>query len=478
VSTATHANVTRRPEVSGRPVDRRRWLTLALVSVAQFMLVLDVTVVNVALPDIGADLHLTRATLTWVISSYALLFGGLMLLGGRAADLFGARRVLLVGLAAFTAASLVNGLASEGWMLLAGRAGQGMGAALLSPAALSVITATFHGADRARALGVWAAIGGTGSAVGVLLGGVLTAGPGWEWVFFINVPVGLVLLAALPSMVPVAAQGPRGQRIDAPGAAMATAATAAFIYGLINTGDHGWRASSTILSFAAALVLYAGFVARQTAARSPLMDLRMMTRRPVLSGAFLMLVATGLLISVFFLGSFYLQSARGHGALTTGLMFLPVALATIVGAHTGSRMVPRVGGRWLAAAGLVVAALGAVLPAASLGTATLVTGISVVAAGAGATFVAATTTAMARVAPGETGVASGLINTFHELGGAIGVAVISSIAAPSIAAATATTAGFTAAFVFSASAALLAAAIAALLLPAGRPPAGITPHAH
>jgi EmrB/QacA subfamily drug resistance transporter len=473
-----HIADTRYPEAPAGPVDGRRWLALALVSVAQFMLVLDITVVNVALPDIRADLNLTRDTLTWVVSAYALLFGGLMLLGGRAADLFGASRIMLAGLTVFTAASLVSGLASEGWILVGGRVGQGLGAALLSPAALSIITTTFQGRERAKALGVWAAIGGTGAAVGVLLGGLLTAGPGWEWIFFINVPVGVVLLAALPRVIP-AAEGLRARRrLDVLGAAAATTGTAAIIYGFINSGDHGWTARSTLISFAAAAVLYAAFAARQRLARSPLMDLRMLARPRILSGAFLMVAATGLLVAGFFLGSFYLQTARGYGALTTGLLFLPAAVSTIVGAHTASRAVMHVGPRPVAAAALAVAGLGATLPAVWLGTATLVAGISIAAGGLGATFVAATTTALTHVAPDEAGLTSGIVNTFHELGGAIGVAVVSSIAAPSIAAAGADTAGFTAAFTFSASAAIVAAVIAAALIPSGRPPAGAMPRAH
>src|SRR5216683_6093702 len=205
----------------------RRWLALVLLCLAQFMLILDVTVVNVALPDIGSSLHLDRPELTWVLTAYTLAFGGLMLLGGRLADLLGARRVVLAGLALFTAASLLSGLALNAAMLLGGRVAQGVGAALLSPSALSLVTTTFTGSERNKALGIWATIGGDGSAVGVILGGVLTSGPGWPWVFFINVPVGLLVLAALPALVP--AGQPHGDRVrvDVPGALAVTAATGA-----------------------------------------------------------------------------------------------------------------------------------------------------------------------------------------------------------------------------------------------------------
>jgi EmrB/QacA subfamily drug resistance transporter len=443
--------------------------------VAQFMLILDVTVVNVALPDIGADLHLHRATLTWVITAYTLAFGGLMLLGGRAADLFGARRTLLVGLAVFTAASLTAGLAGDAPLLLGARAAQGVGAALLSPAALSIVTTTFHGPERGKALGIWAALGGTGSAVGVLLGGVLTAGPGWQWIFFLNVPVGLAVLLALPAVVPARSAPARG-RVDVPGALLVTAATGATIYALINAGDHGWGASSTLLPLAVAVVLYAGFAVLERTLHHPLMDLRLLARRPVAAGALLILVATGLLIAGFFLGSFYLQHRAGYDALTTGLLFLPVAVATILGAQAASRAIGHLGGRTVAAAALTLAAAGVATAAAWPGVTGLVIGIAAAAAGLGATFVTATTTALAHVEPHQAGLASGIVNTFHELGGALGVAAVSGVAAASL---TGTgTAGFTHAFTVAALAALASVVLAVLLVPAGKPPAGLAPHAH
>ncbi|MFE0516087.1 MFS transporter, partial [Streptomyces sp. NPDC058964] len=325
------------------PTDPRRWAALAVICVAQFMLILDVTVVNVALPDMAADLYLDRATLTWAVTAYTLCFGGLMLLGGRLADALGARRTLLAGLAVFTMASLVTGLADNAATLLGGRIAQGIGAALLSPAALSIVTTTFHGSERNKALGVWAALGGSGAAAGVLIGGALTDGPGWQWVFYINVPVGLAVLAALPVLVP--ARAPQPARLDIPGALLATAGTGSLIYGLVEAGDAGWGNAGTLLPVAATVVLYAGFAAVERASRAPLMDLRMFTRRPVLAGAFLMLIATALLIAYFFLGSVYLQHVRGLSPLKTGLLFLPVAVATGLGAHLASRLVGRVGSR-------------------------------------------------------------------------------------------------------------------------------------
>jgi EmrB/QacA subfamily drug resistance transporter len=456
------------PVHPGPAADPRRWAALALVCLAQFMLILDVTVVNVALPDMAADLHLGRSTLTWVVTSYTLCFGGLMLLGGRLADALGARRTLLAGLALFAAASLVCGLAGSATTLLAGRVAQGIGAALLSPAALSVVTTTFHGRERDKALGVWAAIGGTGAAAGVLIGGALTDGPGWQWVFHVNVPVGLAVLAALPAVV--AARTPRPAGLDAPGALLVTAGTGALIYGLVAAGDSGWGSPSTLLPLAGAVALYASFAVVERASRAPLMDLGMFTRRPVLAGAFLMLVATALLISYFFLGSVYLQHVRGFGPLRTGLVFLPVAVATGIGAHLGSRLVGTVGGRTVAVSGLAVAAAGTVLPArlAETGSvyAALLPGLMVASLGVGAVFVTATTTALAMVDHREAGLASGVVNTFHEVGGSIGVAVVSTVAASGFERGSA--GGFTDAFALCAVAAAVGAAAALVLVPRGR----------
>jgi EmrB/QacA subfamily drug resistance transporter len=472
-----HSTPTRHPRSPVEP-HPRRWRVLALLGVAQFMLILDVTVVSIALPSIGADLGLDRAALTWVVTAYTLVFGGLMLLGGRAADLFDARRVVLTGLAVFTASSLLAGLSAGAAMLIGARAGQGVGAALLSPAALSVVTTMFHGAERHRALGVWGALGGSGAAAGVLVGGVITAGLGWTWIFFVNVPIGLAVLAALPGVVPRRPPAGASGRLDLAGALTVTLATAAAIYGLINAGDRGWTGASTLGLLAAAVVLYGGFVMIERTVAAPLVNLRILSRRRVAAGVFLMLVATGLLIASFFLGSFYLQHLRGHSALTTGLLFLPVALGTIAGAHSASRGVGHLGPRPVAGAALAVAAVGAGIPAVSSTTVSVVVGISLTAAGLGATIVAATTTALAEVRPEEAGVTSGIVNTFHELGGSLGVAVISTVAAASLTPGQVSAPGFTAAFVFSAVTAAVAALLTLVLVPAGRPPAGTPVHLH
>ncbi|MEV0174971.1 MFS transporter [Streptomyces sp. NPDC050803] len=458
--------------------DPRRWAALALICLAQFMLILDVTVINVALPDMAADLGLGRTTLTWAVTAYTLCFGGLMLLGGRLADALGARRTLLSGLALFTAASLATGLAQNASVLLAGRVSQGVGAALLSPAALSVVTTSFHGAERTRALGVWAAIGGSGAAAGVLFGGALTEGPGWRWVFYLNVPVGLAVLAALPTVLP--ARTPRPTRLDVPGALLVTAGTAALIYGLVEAGDSGWTGTGTLLPLFAAAALYAAFAAVERTSRAPLMDLRMFTRRPVLAGAFLMLVATALLIAFFFLGSVYLQHVRGFGPLETGLVFLPVAVATALGAHLGSRLVGRLGSRPTAVGGLLLATAGCA-PLTRLSEtgnvyAVLLPGLSVAALGLGAVFVTATATALAMVAHEEAGLASGVVNTFHEVGGSIGVAVVSTVAAAGIERGAID--GFTSAFTLCAVTAAVGAAACLGVVPKAKPQPTGGPHVH
>ncbi|MGW0048928.1 MFS transporter [Nocardia cyriacigeorgica] len=459
------------------PPDPRRWRALAVLAVAQFMLILDITVVTVALPDIGLDLDLSRASTTWVVTAYTLLFGGLMIFGGRVADLFGARRTAMLGLAIFTGSSLLAGLAVDAPMLIGGRAGQGIGAALLSPAAMSIITTTFDGGERNKALGVWGALGGTGAAVGVLVGGLLTAGPGWEWIFFVNVPVGAVVLVLLPRLV--ATRPAHGQRgIDVIGAALVTTAAAAGIFGLINAGDKDWREMSTVVALGGALVTGVVFLAYQMRASDPLLDPRLLVRRPVAAGVVLMFVATGLLITGFFLGSFYLQQAQGKSAWMTGLLFVPVALGTIVGAHNAGHFIGRFGYRPVGVVGLLLAAAGAAVPALWNGTAPLIIGLSVAAAGQAATIVTATTTALANVEHSKAGVTSGLVSTFHEVGSAFGVAAISTIAATSLRTLGADLSGFTEAFTTAAIIATVVAVAATVFVPAGKPPAGMRVSAH
>jgi EmrB/QacA subfamily drug resistance transporter len=458
--------------------DPRRWQALVLLCLAQFMVILDITVVNVALPAIGADLSLDRAALTWVVTAYTLCFGGLMLLGGRLADLLGRRRMFLAGLATFTIASLAAGLAPDGMILVAARALQGVGAALLSPAALSIVTTTFQGRERYRALGVWAALGGAGAAVGVLLGGILAAGPGWQWVFFVNVPVGLLVAIAIPATVTPSPR-PSVERVDVPGALAVTAAAGLLIYGLVEAGDRGWGAAGTLIPLGLGFLLLGAFVAVERAAAAPLVDLQLLASRPVAAGYAVMLAASGLLISGFFLSSLLLQRVMGLTALRTGLVFLPVAVATIVGAQAAGHLITRIGGRPVAAAGFALAAIGMALlagvPAGGDALTDVLPGFTVAAAGLGMAFVTATTTVMAAIDPDRAGMVSGVVNTAHELGAALGVAVVSAIAGASVdaeqAATSAVVAGFGDAFLACAIVGGLLTGIAAWFLPPGRPPA-------
>ncbi|WP_232822755.1 MFS transporter [Glycomyces dulcitolivorans] len=459
----------------------RRWLVLALLCTAQAMLIIDITVVNIALPTIGAELRLDREALTWIVTGYTLVFGGLMLLGGRLADLFGRRRMLLTGLALFTAASLAAGLAQTGPVLLGGRLAQGLGAALMAPAILSTVTTAFHGAERNRALGLLSAIAGGGAALGVLIGGVLTAGPGWQWIFYINVPIGALILAVLPTVLPADPAGAQRERVDVPGALLVTAATASLIFGLVRAGDDGWGSATTLGALAAAVVLYAVFalVERRTAA--PLMRVALLARRTVVTGAFLMLMATALLISFFFLGSLYLQDFAEYSALRTGLLFLPVAVATTIGAQLAANLIGRLGPKPIAVAGMVLAAAAsgwlAMLEDGSR-TVAVVAGLALGAFALGTLFITANATALSRVGPQEAGVASGMVTTFHELGGSVGVAVMSTVAAASIGASVPQLTGFTDAFLVCAVASGVAALIALVLVPAGKVETGGGPHGH
>lgn len=448
---------------TGHPL---RWRILGFLGAAQLMLILDVTVVAIALPHIETDLGLSRAALTWMVSAYTLTFGGLMLLGGRLADMFGAKHVVLTGLSIFTVASLATGLADSSSLLLGGRVAQGIGAALLSPAALSLVVTLFGGDERNKALGVWSALGGGGAALGLLVGGLLTAGPGWPWVFYINVPIGVVIFVALAVLAPQRRGAVPRARLDVLGALLVTASSGALIYALINAGEGGWLTPTTGWLVLSAAVGYVLFVLWQRTARSPLMDVALLVRRPVATGTFLILMATILMIAVFFLGTFYFQQARGYGALQTGLLFLPVALATMLGANLTGRALARLGARTLAVVGLLTAAIGLAVPALWLDPVAVTVGVTIAGAGTGALYVVASATALGQVASHEAGVASGLVSTFHEFGASIGVAVVSSVAAVSIVGDS--LAGFTSGFVVIAAMAGGGALVATLLIPGGR----------
>jgi MFS family permease len=339
----------------------------------------------------------------------------------------------------------------------------------MSPAALAAVITLFTGASRGKALGVWSALVGVGSALGVVLGGILTSEAGWRWVFTINVPIGVALLIAIPLAVPARPPSEAAERgLDVPGAMLVTAGTAAAIYGLINVGSHGWAAASTVLPLALAVAIWTVFALLERRVRRPLLTVGLLRRRAVLAGSFLMLAATGLLVGGFFLGSFALQHAHGYSALHVGLAFLPIAVATITGAQAGSQLLARVNARVVAVTGLALAAAGYAVAAGWPQPAQMVTGLSIAALGIGATFVTAFTASLTDAGPAEGGLRSALVNTFHELGGAAGVAVLSSAAGAGLVAAHLGSHDFARAFTVGAACAVVSMAMAVALVPAVR----------
>lgn len=448
-----------------RSTQKPPWAALAVLATAQLMLVLDITVVNVALPDIGRALHLHRGELPWVVTMYTLFFGGLMLLGGRISDLVGARRATLTGLAVFTASSLLCGASNGATMLLTGRALQGIGAALMSPAALATVMTLFGHEHRGKALGVWSAISGVGLALGVILGGVLTSEAGWRWVFTINVPIGVALLIVIPLVARSRRPCPDAERtLDVPGAIGVTATTAAAIYALVNAGNHGWSAPSTVVALVASGAAATALAVVESRTTKPLLRLGLLTRRPSLAGSFLMLVATGLMGGGFFIGSFSLQHEHGYSPLHVGVAFLPLAVATVAGAHVGGHLLTKLSARVVAVAGLAHSCAGYAIAASGHAAWVTVLGLSVSALGIGATFVTAFTAALSEAPQAEAGLRSALVNTFHELGGAAGVAVLSTVAGSALVGAD--VGGFTHAFRVGAVVAGASVLIAAAVVPA------------
>lgn len=450
---------------------------LALLSLAQFMVILDVTVVNVALPSIGGALGLGREALTWIVTSYTLALGGLLILGGRLADALGRRRMFLTGMVVFTTASLVSGLAQHGPELLTSRVGQGVGAALLSPAALSIVTTEFTGAARNKALGVWAAIGGAGAALGVLIGGALASGPGWRWVFFINVPVGIVVGVLAPRMVP--SRPPTPGRVDFAGAAVGSAGVALLIYALIRAGDTGWTSGQALVPLALAVAAGLGFAVVERRAAEPLVPPSLVRRPPLPGGATVMAFATAQMFAPFFVNSIFLQDHRHYSGLATGLSFLPVAVAAGAGSHLGGHLSGHAGPRRVAPVALVLCAAGSAFAALRMDDPVwtgVMPGFILVAMGAGAAMVTASTSGLTGVPEQSAGVASGVLSTGHELGGTLGIAAISTLAAAAVSGtgtAKAVTDGFRHGYLGAAIAAVVLALLSALVLPARLPDDGV-----
>lgn len=441
---------------------RRSAVTLVLLCAAQFLLILDISVANVALPTIGAELEMGRGALTWVLTGYVVLFGGLMVLGGRLADVFGAKRMLLIGLAVFTAGSLVAGLADSAAWLLAGRAVQGIGAALTSPSALALVTTSFAGALRTRALAVWAGVGASGAVAGVLIGGLLVGGPGWRWAFLGTVPLAAAILILFARVVRSSDGARPRPRIDVVGAILVTGSTAALVAALAGTGPSVWLAVAAAIGFTA-------FALVERAHPEPLVDFAALRTPSVRAGLVLMLVASALMAGNFLLGSFYLQQLEEWDALTTGAAFMPSAIATVLGAHAGGHLIQHHGPRVAAATGLSAVVVGAIAAGLWLSPVTAIAGLTVGGLGLGATFVSATTTALAHADQRSTGVLSGVVNSFHEIGAALGVAVLSAIALGQSATETGgVPAGFSAAWFAAAGLAGVTALVALVLVPAGR----------
>lgn len=415
-----------------RPVLRVPVL-LPLLCVAQLMVILDISAVNVALPDLAGALHISGGDIAWAVTSYALVFGSLLLLGGRAADVLGRRRMFLAGLGTFTAASLASALAGSAAALFAARAGQGVGAAMLSPAALSIIMATYtEGRERTRALGAWGAVGGAGAAVGVLLGGVLTEAIGWQAIFLVNLPVGLALAAAALRVVPADDAPPEWRGLDVPGALLAVTGVGAIVFVLSQATGAGWASAQTLGVGAAGVAALAAFVLFERRARGQLLKIERLADRGVGGGFAMMLAASAVLFGSFLLTSLYLQEVLGDGAMETGLAFLPLAIAIGAGVHVGSHVVTQAGVRIPMAAGFAVVSAGAFLLAGvgAGGTyvADVLPGMLVTGVGLGVVLVCVAVSVMTGGRPEESGMLSGLNTTGHEVGGSIGIAVLTSVA--------------------------------------------------
>jgi len=409
-------------------------LVLVLVALAQFMVVLDATIVNVALPSIQRGLHFSSESLQWVVNAYTLAFGGFLLLGGRAADLFGRKRLFLAGIALFSAASLLNGLAGSAAMLVIGRALQGLGGALVAPAALSIITTTFaDGRERTRALGVWSAVAVGGGAVGLLLGGILTDLVAWQWVFFVNVPVGAVAFLLSLRYVPESRATTGVSRIDVWGAVTVTAGLLVAVYAIVNAQTAGWVSAQTAGLGAVAVALLAAFVAIEARHPHPLIRLGILRVRSLAGADSAMLVVASGMFGMFFFASLYVQDVLGYSPLRAGLAFLPVTAGIITGAGLSQRLIRSVGVRAVGVSGMTLAAAGLVvlsrIPVAGSYATDLLPGLLMMAVGMGLTFVPITLIATTNVDQRDAGLASGLLNTAQQVGGALGLAILATLSA-------------------------------------------------
>jgi EmrB/QacA subfamily drug resistance transporter len=411
---------------------RSKWLGLALLSAVQFMVVLDIAIVNVALPSIQIDLGFSQENLQWVISAYALVFGGFLLLGGRAADLLGRRRLFLVGIAVFTLASLFAGMAWSEASLITARSLQGFGAAIISPAALSILGVTFtEGRERNIALGVWGAVGGFGAAAGVLLGGILTDAFSWEWIFLVNVPVGVTAFALTPKLLGESRDA-RVKRFDAFGALLVTSGLVTLVYAITKAGDFGWTSGKTIGLFTAAAVLLVGFLGWEARVEEPLVRLGIFRLQTVTGANVAGFILGSALFAMFLMLTLYMQQVLGYSAMKTGIAYLAVAGTSIFWAGLASQLVTKIGVKPVLVTGMSLLTVGiAYFTQVSVGGSyltDLLPGFLLVAIGMAFAFVSISIAALAGVEDAEQGLASGLINTSQQIGGALGIAVLSTIA--------------------------------------------------
>jgi len=461
--------------------DRRRWFALAVIVTAQFMVVLDISIVNVALPSIKTDLHFSQENLQWVITAYSIFFGGFLLLGGRLADLLGRRRLLMAGLLLFTVSSLLDGLAWSEGSLIAFRGLQGLGASMMSPAALSILTTTFQeGKERNTALGIWGAVAGSGGAVGVLAGGVLTSEFSWPWIFYVNVPIGAALIAIAPVLVPESRADLSSRHLDLPGAATITAGLMLLVYGMTRATQHGWGTTETIVLLTAAGVLIASFFLVEARTRAPLLPLRILRLRTLAGSNISGLIATGAVFSQFFLLTLYMQQVLHYSALKTGVAYIALTLTTIILSTAAQKLVTQLGVRVVLPIGLLLSTgalvLFARLPVHGHYFWDLFPGFVLSGLGLAFVFIPMSIGALTGVQPADAGVASGLINTTQQIGGAIGVAAATTIATTftnhyvhahlgvTAGSGSALTHGFSIAFYALAGGAAVGAALAALLI--------------
>jgi EmrB/QacA subfamily drug resistance transporter len=428
---------TANPRAAGVDVpDPRRWLALAAICAAQFMVVLDIAIVNVALPSIRSDLGFSQESLQWVITAYSIFFGGFLLLGGRAADLLGRRRVFMAGVALFAVSSLLCGLAWSEGSLIAFRATQGLGGAMLSPAALSILTTTFaEGRERNLALGVWGAIAGSGAAAGTLLGGVLTSAFGWSWIFFVNVPVGAAIVALAPTLLRESRITHLTRQFDVAGAVSVTGGLMLLVYAMTRATVHGWGSTGTIALLALAAVLLVAFVVIELRSKAPVMPLRIFRLRTLRAANMVGFLTGTSIFSQFFLLSLYMQQVLHYSALQTGVAYIAITLTIIVFSGVAQAVVTRFGPRLPLVVGLTLAAAALVLftrlPTDGTYVSNLLPAFLLSGVGLGLTFVPMSIAALTGVDENNAGIASGLINTSQQIGGAIGLALATTVATTS-----------------------------------------------